>query len=274
VVNPALASGRANPGPGARPRHYGTRMPRLRLNTFVISHFSEKARWALDLAGLPYAERRLLPGPHMPVIRRIAPSTTVPVLEHDGRAIQGSRDILDHLERALGARRLAPEPHLTARCAELEALCDDAFGRGVQRIFYFELLPDRDTVTALWSQEGPIWGRVFYRFAYPGVAAAVRRMYRTVPDAVDRAKARFREAADRIDAALGEHAYLLGDTPTRADVTFAALFAPVCRPAEHLVRWPEPRGALKTFCSEFEGRPLWNHAMRMYREHRRGAGGQ
>ena len=35
-----------------------------RLYTFRISHFSEKARWALDLQGLPYEESTLLPGPH------------------------------------------------------------------------------------------------------------------------------------------------------------------------------------------------------------------
>src|SRR5688572_1121231 len=114
----------------------------LRLSTFVISHFSEKARWALDFEGLSYSERRLLPGPHIPVIRRMASSTTVPVLEHAGRVVQGSSAILDYIERELGHRRLAPEPADASRCAELEARVDRAFGLGVQRIFYHDLLGD------------------------------------------------------------------------------------------------------------------------------------
>ena len=36
----------------------------LKLYTFNISHFSEKARWALDYEGILYEERVLLPGPH------------------------------------------------------------------------------------------------------------------------------------------------------------------------------------------------------------------
>src|SRR4051812_21922713 len=37
-------------------------MPEPRLTTFLISHFSEKVRWALDFESLAYDERRLLPG--------------------------------------------------------------------------------------------------------------------------------------------------------------------------------------------------------------------
>jgi glutathione S-transferase len=61
----------------------------LKLYTFNISHFSEKARWALDYEGIPYEERVLLPGPHQLVTRRIARRTHVPVLEHDGQYVQG-----------------------------------------------------------------------------------------------------------------------------------------------------------------------------------------
>jgi hypothetical protein len=59
----------------------------LKLYTFNISHFSEKARWALDYEGIAYEERVLLPGPHQLVTRRIARRTHVPVLEHDGQYV-------------------------------------------------------------------------------------------------------------------------------------------------------------------------------------------
>ena len=41
-------------------------MDDLRLITIPISHFCEKARWALELAGLPYREE-----PHLQVIHSV-----------------------------------------------------------------------------------------------------------------------------------------------------------------------------------------------------------
>ena len=61
----------------------------LKLYTFNISHFAEKARWTLDYEGIPFDEQVLLPGPHQLVTRRIGKRTHVPVLEHDGRYVQG-----------------------------------------------------------------------------------------------------------------------------------------------------------------------------------------
>src|SRR4051794_35597807 len=104
----------------------------LRLYTFKISHFSEKVRWALDFERIDYAERALLPGLHMPFIRRRAPKSSVPLLEHEGTVVQGSAAILDYIETNLGGSKLSPSPAERERGAELEVLADRAFGLGVQ----------------------------------------------------------------------------------------------------------------------------------------------
>jgi glutathione S-transferase len=242
----------------------------LRLSTFVISHFSEKARWALDLAGARYTERRLIPGPHMIAIRGIAPRTTVPVLEHDGRVVQGSGRILDYVEERLGGSGLGTrDPKQRTQLSELEALADHALGLGVQTIAYAELLAHRALVTDLWCQDGPSWARRFYSVAYPGVAAAVRRMYDTRPRNVERAKVRFRDAIRQFDDLLEAQPFIGGDAPNRGDITLAALLAPMCRPPEHLVRWPSLPGELDKFVGEFEGSPTFRHVRRMYTEHRK-----
>ena len=104
----------------------------LKLYTFNISHFSEKARWTLDYEGLPYEERALLPGPHQLVTRRIARRTHVPVLEHDGQCVQGSSAILDYVADCLGGTRLTSlDPAERARALELEQSLDQTIGRGV-----------------------------------------------------------------------------------------------------------------------------------------------
>jgi glutathione S-transferase len=239
------------------------------LYTFTISHFSEKVRWALDFEGIPFEERRLLPGPHMAVARRIAPKTTVPILRHADRVVQGSSAILDYVHERMGGCRLTPsDPAEREQAIELEAMADHAFGLGVQRIFYASLLQDRKTVVDLWAQDGPRWGRLFYTIGYAGVARAVGRMYKTDPESVERAKGRYRETLARLEAVLAEQPYLGGEAPNRADITVGALLAPMCRPPSHVVRWPQPSEDLTRFVSEFEGGRVWNHVLKMYSEHR------
>ena len=69
-------------------------MPHLHI--FPISHFSEKARWALDHHGIGYERTDHVPGFHLLMIRRLGLKRTwVPVLETDAGVVQGSGDIID-----------------------------------------------------------------------------------------------------------------------------------------------------------------------------------
>ena len=51
-----------------------------RLITIPISHFCEKARWALDRTGVPYREERHVQLVHRLYVRRAGGGTTAPVL--------------------------------------------------------------------------------------------------------------------------------------------------------------------------------------------------
>ena len=189
----------------------------LKLYTFNISHFSEKARWALDYEGIPYEERALLPGPHQLVTRRIARRTQVPVLEHDGQYVQGSSAIIDYVADRLGGTKLtAVDPTERAEALELEKTLDQVFGRGMQQVLYSAFLKDRRTVIDLWSFGGPFWARGFYAIAFPAVASAVKRMYKTADvEGVAKAKQRFATTFDELDALLAKQPYLGGDVPNR-----------------------------------------------------------
>ena len=242
----------------------------IRLYTFFVSHFSEKARWALDYEGIPYDEKVLVPGPHQLLTRRVARRTEVPVLEHDGNYVQGSGAILDYIADSLGGSRLtAADPAERQRALELEKTLDKVFGRGVQQVLYSVLLKDRRTLIPLWSAGGPRWAGAFYALAFPAVAAAARRMYRTWDvEGVATAKQRFATTFDQLDAVLAGQRYFGGDAPNRIDITVAALLAPVCRVPEHQVKWPPMPSELAEFEASLRGRPTWNHVLRMYRDHR------
>src|SRR3954447_2214863 len=116
-----------------------------RLYTFTISHFAEKARWSLDYKGIHYQEKRLVPGLHVPIIKRIAPSTFVPVLQDAGCIIQGSSAIIDYVEEHSPEPPLTPaDPSERQRTLELERWLDCEFGERVRRVFYFHALNHRD----------------------------------------------------------------------------------------------------------------------------------
>jgi glutathione S-transferase len=244
----------------------------LRLYTFNLSHFSEKARWALDFEGLSYEEKVLLPGPHQLTTRRIASRTEVPILQHDDRYVQGSSAIIDYIGDHLGGSKLTPKA-AEARSASiaLEQEVDQAFGRGVQRVIYSVMIPRyRREVIELWSDNGPSWSRPFYSLAYPLVSRVVQQMYKTTnPELVQRAKDQFVTTMDKLDAQLARTPYLGGEAPSRLDLTAAALLGPVCQPKEHHVKWPSTPPELREFEAQLKERPTWRHALRMYREHRR-----
>lgn len=241
----------------------------LRLYTFTISHFSEKARWAMEHAKIDFEEKRLLPGPHLFTIKRLAKKSSVPVLVHDAAVIQGSSAVLDYVQHTLGALQLAPPKGREEDASALEARTDRAFGAGIQTILYDVLLHDPSKVVDLWTQGGPFWGRAFYAVAFGAITKNLVRMYKIRPPHVDQAKDLFRKTMDETDRLIENRPYFFGDTPCRVDFGIAALLAPICRPPEHLLQWPELSEEAANVCNEFAGRPTWDFTLRMYREHRK-----
>ena len=243
----------------------------VKLYTFFVSHFSEKARWALDHEGIRYEEKVLVPGPHQLLTRRVARRTEVPLLQHEGKYVQGSGAILDHIAAALGGSRLTPmDPVQRAHTLDLEKTLDKVLGRGVQQVLYSVLLKDRATLIPLWSAGGPRWAPAFFALAFPAVASAVQRMYKTADtEGVARTKQRFVTTFDELDALLAKQPYFGGDAPNRIDITVASLLAPVCQPPEHRVKWPPMPAELASVDASLRGRATWNHVLRMYRDHRK-----
>ena len=245
----------------------------ITLYTFAISHYAEKARWALDHKRVEYRERVLLPGPHMLTMRRLKCSATcVPVLDEDGARVQGSSAILDHADRKWpGAPLMPDDPELAKQAIELERWLDEEVGAAGRRVIYNAALPHRELVTPLFTQRGPWWGKLFYRVGYGKVADAIRGMYKIDPDTAAADAERVLAAYQRLDAMLADRRYLLGDRFSRADLTLAALSAPIWHPPEHPTRFPDParfpepiqrlRDRLATY-------RVRDYVLRMYREHR------
>ena len=87
-----------------------------RLVTIPISHYCEKARWALERAGIEYREERHIQGIHMLMAKRAGGGITVPVLVTPERSIGESEDILHWVDERTAARAPAvPSPRPATR---------------------------------------------------------------------------------------------------------------------------------------------------------------
>ena len=219
------------------------------LFTFAASHFCEKARWGLDLAGVDYREVCWSPGPHVPAARRLAPATSVPILQCRDGAIQGSDRILDWLD----ARQQTPwnRSRASADDAEvrrLEHWADAGPGNRVRRVIYAE---------GLCVHPQPIYrcltigtGRrqkTLARLLWPVTRRIMMTSLRVRPADAAEARADLDRDLDDLDARLADgRRFLVGNRLTRADLSVASLISPIAHPPQHPVYpameiWPTYR---------------------------------
>src|SRR5688572_28746122 len=126
------------------------------LYDFTFSHYSEKARWALDFKGVRYTPRHLLPGFHLRTTRKLAPRSSVPILKTDEAVIQGSTQIIDFLEQTFADRSLTPaDPNAANSAMQWEHYQDGEVGVTLRLWLYYLTLPDRDRALRFLCADAP-----------------------------------------------------------------------------------------------------------------------
>lgn len=203
------------------------------LITIPLSHFCEKARWALDRVALPYREE-----PHIPLLNRLSTKRdergTVPVLVHAGRRFADSTDILVHADTAAGGGRLYPrDAALRSEVDALEDLLDAQLGPHVRRWVYAQVLPQPRLLRSLWSMGVPRREALLLPVIAPLAIALVRKAYNITPASAQRSLECVRAVFAQVDERLRDgRRFLVGGAFSAADLTFAALAAPLLLPAE------------------------------------------
>jgi glutathione S-transferase len=216
----------------------------LRLITIPISHYCEKARWALQRAGIEYREERHVQGIHRLAAKRAGGGTTVPVLVTPDGPIRDSREILEWVDERLPvATRLYPQDQ--GERAQVERLCsrfDSVLGPAARRLIYVHMLRDRPLVLAFNNVGVPAWEERTIRYGWPAIGLVIRRALGIRPG-VEREDERvvWREFDFAAGLLQDGRAHLCGARFTAADLTFAALSAAVIVPPVYGIRLPQPR---------------------------------
>jgi len=239
-----------------------------RLFTMAISHYCEKARWALDWHGVPYVEEVWAIGPHRILAQHHgAPAGTLPILSDGKMVVQGSGDIIDWAdEHGRVGDGLTP-----AHAREIEQRADAVIGVHVRRLAYAEMLPRHaHLVKAGFSQRLSVAQRLAGTVMWPVTRRLMMRMMDIRPEAASESRAILDSELDWLDRELADgRPYLAGDRFSRADIAVAALLAPLARPKEmpvfHGLAVPP---ALMADYERWRERPVMRFVARQYCENR------
>ena len=208
------------------------------LYVFAVSHYCEKARWALDFFDIEYVLRYLPPGPHIQTAQQLgAAGSSLPLLVSGKNVVQGSADIIGWAESSMpdASRPLSPDPEFERECRALEQRLDEVAGVHVRRYYYSEAIVEHpDTVRPIFTRDLPDSERQFLEENW-GVVCKL------MIETMDLGREQWQESRqivegelDSLDALLADgRRYLVGDRFSRTDLTAASLLAAVALPDEH-----------------------------------------
>jgi glutathione S-transferase len=207
---------------------------------FRVSPYNEKARWALDYKSVPHIRRTAQLGQHAKIAKRLAGTTTFPVLELNGEAFGDSTMIIDALERYQPDPPLYPgDPEDRRRALEIEDYFDEEFGHHLRRASLHRAFPEPALFFDVFAQELTGVRRSAARLLYPLVRRRVAKHYSVNGQSVQVAMEKLHKAGERFANELGPGGYLVGDEFTVADLSVASLFAPAVAPEQF--PYPQPQ---------------------------------
>jgi glutathione S-transferase len=239
-----------------------------------ISHYSEKARWALAYKGVEHRRHSAPPGTHIAVAMWLTRGAqkTFPVLRLGGRNIGDSTAIIAALEQRYPEPPLYPaDPEQRRRALEIEDFFDEELGPHMRLLAFHELIADPDRFAEIAASTLPAQLQ-----RGKNIAGRYARTYASLRFGADsdtaaaQAKVKILAALDRLDAELDASGsdYLVGDSFSVADLTAASLFYPLVSPAEGPGTGAGPPAGLERFREPLLSRPGYMWVAEMFRRHR------
>jgi glutathione S-transferase len=242
------------------------------LYVFAISHYCEKARWALDHYGLVYRLKSAMPGLNRKITKKLgADSGSLPFLQVGQSVIAGSAAIIDWGEGHRGADKRRLNGDNPAEIAAIEKRLDDITGIHIRRYYYSDaLFSDPASVRPIFSRDLPLMQKAAVTLGWSKIVPLMIK-------GMDLGEAQGRQSCnilagelDWLDGMLANgRTYLNGDHFTRADLTAASLLAPLVNPAKHptYAALSLPKKLAQTI-SDWQDRPVLQWVNAVYDRHR------
>ncbi|MEM1022480.1 MAG: glutathione S-transferase family protein [Myxococcota bacterium] len=250
------------------------------LVTISFSHYCEKARWALDRAGVPYREAAFMPALHFPYVRwklwgrsegeadRASSRYSTPLLCRGGFRVSDSREIVRYVDEVYGDGSLfAPEEAET-----LDKEYAERLGPHTRRMVYFFCLARPRLLFDLADNTVGPTQAALYRLSFPFGSRMLSRGLGISEEGYRASLKRTRSVADQVAERLSDgRPFLCGDRFSVADLGFATMMAPAVFPSQYGVPLPpleDLQEDAQVILREFRAHPAGQFALRMFQEHR------
>lgn len=234
------------------------------LYTFTISHYGEKARWALDYLGVQYQLNTISPLQHKAIGLSLGlHDAQVPFLQSDAQVIAGSNQILKWAQQHSSKSLFVEEHEVWQTVTRL----DTVLGIHTRRLFYSEAIVEYPELLL----------SVFTHNLSAKIAEAVTQQWPNMRAAMiaqmDLGATQWQESLERVEAELDwldelttqHEPYLVGNLFSAADLSAAALLGFIALPEQHacysLFQLP-PRLAEKV--THWSSRPCWQWVNKLY----------
>ncbi len=214
----------------------------ITLYQFQYSHFNEKARWALDYKGVPHQRINLLPGPHIPKLRKLTGQTATPILKIGNEFVCGSTAIIEKLGALYPDPPLIPaDPEERAKAMEIVDYFDNDIGPRVRRAMLASAFGHPFYIANMFGRGKPALVRFFYALTLPLVSTLIKKGNGiTGPESIEDGHRAAQEALDFIVKTKGAGDYLVGDRFSIADLTAASILAAAADPPGSPMERPKP----------------------------------
>ena len=234
-----------------------------------LSHYSEKARWALDYKGVAH-QRRTLGYDYLSRAWRATRQGKMPILWLDGRAIADSTRIIAALEARYPQRPLYPAGARSRELAlAIEDDLDETLGPALRASFLGPILRRDPELALRHITTGWPDGYRKLRPLLPVFPAYYRFRHKIRDAEVAGDRATVLAALDRIEQTRQGRRYLVDDAFSVADLTAAALLGPLVQPPEIqypiTAEWPP---YLQDYRAHVLEHPAGRWAALMYQLHR------
>ncbi len=210
----------------------------IQLYQFEMSSYAEKVRFILDYKGLDYKKVEVIPAIGQVEIFKLSGQRQVPVLKDDGTVVADSTSIAEYLDRKYSDKPIIPmDGKLRGQVMIMEQWADEIFGINARKGLFISMSQNPSFRSALLPNTTPDVLKnlvsAIPSFDLLGGLGAPMGM------SADKFKDDIRQNLSWLCSILSEQAYLVGDAPTLADFTVAALSMYIKFPTGTYISMPE-----------------------------------
>jgi glutathione S-transferase len=193
----------------------------LELYQFEMSHYAEKVRLVLDYKGLDYRKIEVVPGIGQLELFQKTGQRQVPVLKDGDTMIADSTAIVHYLDNRYPEKPVIPtETKERGLCLIMERWADEVFGIDARKGLLSCMSQNPNFRTALLPDMTPAPLRSFISGLPVNLLS---NLAAPVGLGADKVREVLRDDLRYLSAILATQAYLVGDQPTVADFTVAAM---------------------------------------------------